>query len=200
MTKQKMGGTGSPFQFPPAPWIFDLGAYPQLKSNSRSDAYGGVIVVDRREPRDGSCLLRAQSERSPLIRVYRELFYKLPRGREFDNLAGLIRVAVDDVVVSDQQVTIRSRAHGQRSMKVGRILVDDRSPAPVAVGPARLRNSKHGVIQRRSDIQRIGAWVVNQPRGGIHKSRRVALKLVTRGNGGGALHLHPTRGDAQIQA
>jgi hypothetical protein len=61
------------------------------------------------------------------------------------DLAGLFGIAVDGVILRDQQVAVGCFGHRQRTVQVSRVLVDDGACPLIVGGPFRTGTAKIGL-------------------------------------------------------
>src|SRR6202041_3408750 len=104
-----------------------------------------------------------QTKRSALVRVHRELLHKPSFHRKLDDLAGLIWVGIDTVVIRDQQMAIRSHGHRKRTVQMDIVLVNDGAETSITMTGSGIPYGENRVVARRGNIQHVAPPVVHQP-------------------------------------
>jgi hypothetical protein len=85
-------------------------------------------------------------------RVEGKLAHELTSGRELDQLARLIRINVDRVVVGREQIAVGCQREADRPVEVRRILIDEGTRAGIRMRLARVLDGENLVVARGGNL------------------------------------------------
>ncbi len=109
--------------------------------------------------------IEREAEGGALGLVERELADEGTRARELDQLARLVRVAVDGIAIGGQQVAAGGQDQADRTSEMARVLINE-VPMPRSAWVARgVPDGEDGIIAGRGDIEDVVAGSKARPVG-----------------------------------
>jgi hypothetical protein len=107
-----------------------------------------------------------------------EFAHELTFGGKLDQLARMVRIKVDHVVVGCEQIAVGCERQADRPAEVRLILVDQGTRAVMRMRLARVLDGENLVIARGGNVESIVCRVVGQPARANVRSGRIRLKGV----------------------